>query len=71
MSTSDSTGDKLVASVRKTKNSTSRTPKITKKRVVKKSTSRSINPQTTGKKLKSEKKQLVDLFQHGRRVWPD
>ena len=70
MSTQNSTGDKLVASVRKTKSATA-TPKTTKKKVVKKTASRSIKAQAPAKKTENTKKQLVDLFQSGRRVWPD
>ena len=74
MTTKDSTGDKLVASIRKTKSGAGTSSKTARKKVVKKSAKRSSKQATPGKDTKltsSSKKQLVDMFQSGRRVWPD
>lgn len=76
MSSKDSTGDKLVASIRKTRNSTAgrkTTPKkapVAKKRTAssKKKVAALTKQESPNRQLK---KQLVDLFQAGRRVWPD
>lgn len=74
MTTKDSTGDKLVASIRKTKSGAATGSKTTRKKVVKKPAQRTRKKVTSVKDTKlisSSKKQLVDLFQSGRRVWPD
>jgi hypothetical protein len=84
MSSKNTTGDKLVASIRKTKtgsadNSTVSTvagdtvPKI---KVAKKPAPRSKKkaaPVSSAKtaEASSSKAQLIDLFQYGQRVWPD
>ncbi len=71
MITKDAASEKLLASIDKTKTATTTQLKTTKKKVVKKAVQRSINKQTTAKKVNKAKEQLVDLFQSGRRVWPD
>jgi hypothetical protein len=78
MSSKDTTGDKLVASIRKTKTGTTTTTgnKITKKKVVKKTVQRSRKkavPAPAAKKTETSnrKAQLIDFFHSGRRVWPD
>lgn len=80
MSTKDSEGDKLVASIRKAKSRSTTsvsdaaaTPP--KKASAKKRARPAAKP--AGKSVggasenATRKAQLVDLFQHGRRVWPD
>jgi hypothetical protein len=85
MTSKETAGDKLVASIRKTKtgtttggtSSTSTTGyKTTKKKVVKKTLQRSGQKAMTAPPAKTtetsnRKAQLIDLFQFGRRVWPD
>jgi hypothetical protein len=71
MSTQNSTGDKLVASVRKSKSAATSSPKTTKKKVVRKNTQHSIKKKIAVRKTQTLKKQVVDMFQSGRRVWPD
>lgn len=74
MSTKDSAGDKLVASIRKTRGSTTRRS-APAKTVAKKPASRVKKKTAARKKTAGEnrqrKEQLVDLFQSGGRVWPD
>jgi len=80
MTTKDSSADKLVASIRKTKaglasRSTStpepaaKTPAkvVAKKATVKK---KAVTRRTTRKNV-GNKSQLIDLFQSAGRVWPD
>lgn len=71
MSTKNSTGDNLVASVRKTKRAAATQTKSTKKKVVKKSVQRPLQKSTPENKIKTVKEQLIDMFQSGARVWPD
>lgn len=81
MSTKDSAGDKLVASIRKTRNSTvdraaSEKPAVAKKRTVSRKHAVPAKKKTATRKKtvpgnRQQKQQLVDLFQSGRRVWPD
>ena len=74
MTTKDSTGDKLVASIRKTKSGTVTSTKTAKKKVVKKTAQRTRKKVISAKETKaatSRNSQLIDLLQSGRRVWPD
>lgn len=78
MSTKNTTGDKLIASIRKTKNEkvpapevkTTEKTKVTKATAPRKKTA-SVKKAKSSKKPQAVKKQLVDLFQSGERVWPD
>ena len=81
MSSEDNTADKLVASIRKTKTGTSPSSTSTvKKKVAKKATPKVAKKAAAPKKAATassentnanRKKELVSLFEHGRRVWPD
>ena len=71
MSTNKSTEDKLLASVRKTKSAASTSSKPAKKKTVKKASVAAKKSTVSSKPSRAQKKQLIDLFQHGRRVWPD
>lgn len=74
MTTKDSAGDKLVASIRKTKSASVTTRKTTKKKVVKKATQSSnkkVIPEKSENVRSNSKARIIDLFQSGRRVWPD
>ncbi len=74
MTTKDSAGDKLVASIRKTKSGASTNTPAIKKRVVKKAaqtTRKKVTPVKERATTSDSKKQLVNLFNSGRRVWPD
>lgn len=84
MTSKDTTGDKLVASIRKTKTGTSPSSTV-KKKVATKAAGAKATPKVAKKaaapkqaaKSSSEntnanrKKELVRTFNHGRRVWPD
>lgn len=74
MTTKDSAGDKLVASIRKTKSAVATSAKPSKKKVVKKAT-QSAKQKVLSADAKepglSRKAHIIDLFQSGRRVWPD
>ena len=74
MTTKDSAGDKLVASIRKTKSAVATNAKPSKKKVVKKAT-QSAKQKVISADAKeprpSRKAHIIDLFQSGRRVWPD
>lgn len=84
MSDQDAQADKLVASIRKTRSTAAKSS--VKKSAVKKKQTVATTPapakpavKATKKKSvakssvtnKEQKKQLVGLFQKGRRVWPD
>ena len=75
MSSKDSAGDKLVASIRKTRSSTAERTVGEKTATPKKRVTTAKKKTVTRKKTVSEnrqrKEQIVDLFQAGRRVWPD
>ena len=82
MSTKDSAEDKLIASIQKTKaqaagqtetagkqaTKTTAQKAAPKKAATKKKAAASTKP---SRSAQSNKEQLVDMFQHGRRVWPD
>ncbi|MGD2118554.1 MAG: hypothetical protein PVG66_09355 [Chromatiales bacterium] len=75
MSTKDSAGDKLVASIRKTRSSAG-VRSASKKTAVPKKPVATVKKKAAARKKtvaagKQQKQQLVDLFQSGRRVWPD
>jgi hypothetical protein len=81
MTSKDTTGDKLVASIRKTKTGSTpavgstvkkkvtkkAAPKVAKKAVAQKTTAKSSSANTNS----NRKKELVNMFHSGRRVWPD
>jgi hypothetical protein len=75
MTTKDSAEDKLIASIQKTRSGTPSGSKSVKKAVPKKSSaaSKKKNPVVSGRAASTQerKQALIDLFQHGRRVWPD
>lgn len=75
MTTKDSAGDKLVASIRKTKSAVATSAKPSKKKVVKKATQSAKQKVLSAADAKgpglSRKAHIIDLFQSGRRVWPD
>jgi hypothetical protein len=74
MTTKDSAGDKLVATIRKTKTAAKASTKTTTRKSAKKTAKPSSNKASGVKATNTtanRKKQLVDLFQSGRRVWPD
>ncbi len=83
MTSKDTTGDKLVASIRKTKTGTS--PAVTstvKKKVTKKAATKVAKKAAPAKPAPEKKspsantnakrkKELVNMFHSGQRVWPD
>ena len=83
MTSKDTTGDKLVASIRKTKTGTSPTASSTvKKKVAKKAAPKVAKKTATSKADEAtkspsantnakRKKELVNMFHSGQRVWPD
>ena len=75
MSTKDSAGDMLVASIRKTRSSAGQHSEPEKKEASKKRAApvkkKAVTRKKTAAKAKTQKARLVDLFQSGRRVWPD
>jgi len=74
MTANNTTGDKLVASVRKTKTEASSVKTVRKKKVTKKaataSKTRAAKPRTTAVSKKPTANS-ANRFQLGRRVWPD
>ena len=74
MTRKDSTGDKLVASVRKTRNSAPASSRAAKKSAQTSRAAKTRKPAAQKKSTSStseHKKQLIDMFQSGGRVWPD
>ena len=87
MTSKDTTGDKLVASIRKTKTGTTpaagstvkkkvvakkATPKSAKKAAAPKPATPKAAPKTSTENTNANrKKELVNIFHTGRRVWPD
>ncbi len=73
MTTKDTTADKLVSSIRKTKagataaTTTTTAPKTAAKKTAAKKTAAKKTPS----KAPSQKKVLMDTFQSSGRVWPD
>jgi hypothetical protein len=70
MSTKNSTEDKLIASIQKTRSGgTAKVkPKATAKKAVKKKAAAKPAASVSNRE---QKKILINAFQHGRRVWPD
>ena len=82
MTSKDTTGDKLVASIRKTKTgSTPAAGSTVKKKVVAKKAAPKVAkkaaapkkaaPKASENTNANRKKELVNMFHTGRRVWPD
>ena len=84
MSAKDSAGDKLIASIQKTKVQAAGGDKpaspaakpsakkpAAKKAARKAPAKKAAAPKKTAGTKKSQKEELVRTFQHGRRVWPD
>lgn len=80
MSTKETAEDKLIASIQKTRAGVSSNSKTTKQATRKKSqaTLKKNRPARKKKKAaqsgatnKAHKQTLIDIFQHGKRVWPD
>jgi hypothetical protein len=74
MTRKDTTGDKLVASVRKTRKSTAGGTSAAKQTAQTSRAAKTRKPAARKKSTAStskHKKQLIDMFQSGRRVWPD
>lgn len=74
MSPSKPNDNKLLVSVRKTKTTASVAAKTTKKNVAKKTgrvTKKKVSSNKAARQSTQRNKHLQDLFQSGRRVWPD
>lgn len=74
MTTKDTTGEKLIASIRKTKAGSEAPETTTAKKVVKKapvSRKKKVAPAKKTKVTPAARKPTTVSFTHGRRVWPD
>ena len=86
MSSKDPAEDKLIASIQKTKaqatgqsdqqaaasvKASAKKPAAKKAATKKTPAKKSAGKATSSRAAQSNKAQLVDMFQHGRRVWPD
>jgi hypothetical protein len=74
MSSKDTTGDKLVSSIRKAKSSSASRGGPAKKAAKPKPAApvkKKAKAVVAGSENSARKQRLVDLFQSGRRVWPD
>ncbi len=81
MSSKDSAEDKLIASIQKTKAQASQKAASPAPQPAKAASRKTVAKKPAAKKkavaskptraAQSNKAQLVDMFQHGRRVWPD
>ncbi len=73
MTSKVSDGDKLVASIKRTRSTESTADKPASAPVAKKASRSAVAKKKAAPKKpdRAPKQALIDLFQHGRRVWPD
>lgn len=75
MSKKDRAEDKLIASIKKTRSGKSAVKKAPIKKAAKKQPTKTASKKTavpkTAAGTREQKQALIDLFQSGRRVWPD
>lgn len=69
MNKPDPAEDKLIASIKKTRSDSQSSTKKKSKSTAGKTSSTQTRPKKTS--TGQQKQALIDLFQYGRRVWPD